>query len=113
MRLVDLDPRWLEKGEKRVGFTFLCPCCQKHRLTALAEPTPFREQVKLMHGAMGTVPEDDEDWPVTWVPANANCKWSLSNFDNFETMSVKPSIDASASGNWHGFITNGDIVGGL
>ena len=28
---------------------------------------------------------------------------------NFATMTITPSIDASASGNWHGFIVNGEI----
>ena len=31
----------------------------------------------------------------------------------FETMTVTPSLDGSAAGNWHGFITNGEIVGGI
>ena len=109
MKLTDLDPRWLERDGRRIGFTFLCPCCRKDRLTALAEHTPFREQVKIMHAAMCSVPEDEDDWPINWVPAKADFAWSLSNFDSFATMTVTPSIDASKSGNWHGFITNGEI----
>lgn len=31
----------------------------------------------------------------------------------FETLTVTPSLDGSPGGNWHGFITNGEIVGGL
>lgn len=110
MKLVDLDPRWLEKGGRRIGFTFKCPCCNgKNRLTCFTEPTPFKEQVKLMHAAMHSTPEDDDDWPINWVPANAGSKWTLSNLDSFETMTVAPSIDASKSGNWHGFIRSGNI----
>ena len=109
MRLTDLDPRWLERDGRRVGFTFLCPCCQKNRLLVITAPTSFKEQVSLMHAAMRTVPEDEHDWPIDWVPMNKNAKWSLSNMDDFVTMTVRPSVDASASGNWHGFITNGEI----
>lgn len=109
MRLTELDPRWLEKDGRRVGFTFLCPHCRKDRLTCFTEPTPFREQVQLMHAAMRSTPEDEDDWPVDWVPSNAATKWQLSNLQDFGTLTVKPSIDASASGNWHGFITNGEI----
>lgn len=109
MRLIDLDPRWLLKDGRRIGLTFFCPCCKKSRLTCFTEPTPFREQVKIMHAAFYKTPEDEDDWPIDWVPSNAQAKWSLSNVDNFDTMTIKPSIDASASGNWHGFVTNGEI----
>jgi hypothetical protein len=108
MKLTDLDPRWLTKDGTRVGFTFLCPCCQKDRLTCFVEPTPFREQVKMMHAAFHTVPEDEEDWPINWVPCGATNRWTLSNLTDFSTLTVTPSIDASASGNWHGFVTNGE-----
>jgi hypothetical protein len=109
MRLRDLDPRWLKQGDLVVGLTFLCPHCKKDRLTCFSAPTPFREQVNLMHAAMHSVPEDEDDWPVAWVPSNCRAKWSLSNTTDFDTLTVSPSIDASASGNWHGFIKNGEI----
>ena len=109
MRLLDLSPVWLEKDGRRVGFTFMCPCCQKDRLTCFTEPTPFKEQMKIMHTAMKTTPEDEDDWPIDLVPSNANAKWSLSSMDSFDGLTVTPSIDASASGNWHGHITNGEI----
>ena len=108
MKLSELKPVWLEHDGKRVGFTFLCPCCLKDRLLVLSEPTPFKEQVKLMHAAMGTVPEDEHDWPCNWVPMNPKAKWSFSNLTDFNTMTVRPSVDASASGNWHGYITDGE-----
>ncbi len=34
--------------------------------------------------------------------------WMFQGND-FSTLTVHPSIDASASGNWHGFIVNGEI----
>ena len=109
MRLSELKPVWLERDGRRIGFTFLCPCCLKNRLTCFAEPTPFRDQVKIMHAALCSTPEDEDDWPIDWVPSKATFGWTLSNLDNFETMTVKPSIDASASGNWHGWITDGEV----
>ena len=58
---------------------------------------------------MKSTPEDEDDLGLDWVPAKATFGWALSNLDNFDTMTVTPSIDASGSGNWHGFITNGEI----
>jgi hypothetical protein len=29
--------------------------------------------------------------------------------EDFEKISLSPSVDASASGHWHGFVTNGAI----
>jgi hypothetical protein len=42
------------------------------------------------------------------APCNETTCWIFSGSD-FETLSVTPSIDASKSGCWHGFITNGVI----
>jgi hypothetical protein len=109
VKLTELDPRWLEKEGRRIGFTFLCPCCLKDRLTALGEATSFKEQVQIMHKAMNTTPEDECDWPINWVPSRSDYAWQLSNLNDFNTISVNPSIDASTSGNWHGYITNGEI----
>lgn len=33
--------------------------------------------------------------------------------DSFANLTLHPSVDHSPSGNWHGFITNGQIVGGI
>jgi len=43
------------------------------------------------------------------VLTKEECAWTMSSQD-FLTMSITPSIDASASGHWHGYITNGNIV---
>jgi hypothetical protein len=42
------------------------------------------------------------------VSCKKTCAWTRTN-DDFATMSITPSIDASQSGHWHGFITNGAI----
>ncbi len=41
-----------------------------------------------------------------------DCAWTAASND-FDVMTVAPSIDASASGHWHGNITNGQIQGGV
>lgn len=49
-------------------------------------------------------------------PCNPAGRWTIvGGVENasFETMTVKPSLDGSKGGLWHGFITNGEIVGGL
>jgi hypothetical protein len=41
-------------------------------------------------------------------------KWNGPTWADFiTTLTVMPSIDASDSGHWHGFITNGQVVGGV
>jgi hypothetical protein len=38
---------------------------------------------------------------------NANT-WTMGG-QTFEDLTLTPSIDVSAAGHWHGFITNGDV----
>lgn len=61
--------------------------------------------------------EDSETIVVACKPEMA---WSISGTKPIDPkaafvtdLTVTPSIDASASGHWHGFITNGEIVGGI
>jgi hypothetical protein len=42
------------------------------------------------------------------VPMKEDVAWNIGGRD-FESMSITPSIDASASGHWHGHVTNGEI----
>jgi len=106
MKLTGLDPRWLEVDGRRVGLTFLCPHCgqKDERLTCFFEPTTFKQQVILMLPITGRGYGDRIDW----VPSKPDFAWSKSG-DDFETLTVVPSIDASAAKHWHGFITNGEI----
>ena len=100
MKLTDLKPRWLSPDV----FTFLCPHCQVVTLLCKRVPLTFKEQVKLVNSA----PEDDEDWPHDFVPMKQDTAWNIVG--DFPVMTVTPSIDASASGHWHGFIKNGEIL---
>lgn len=57
-----------------------------------------------------------EYWNTLIVPARDSTVWTItgtkqrnSNSIGFHDTTVTPSIDASASGHWHGHITNGEI----
>lgn len=116
MRLIDLDPRWLMKDGRRVGFIFISPAQRKradgtenptpHRQTCFPAPTPSKQQRNLFEAMFG-----DDDFLVQGC--NPACSWTIAGgIDNatFETMTVTPSLDGSAGGLWHGFITNGAIT---
>lgn len=103
MRLTDLDPRWLLKDGKRVGFTFICPTDRNWRQSCFVAPTPSCEQWDLFGelDVQGCRPD---------------CSWTIAGgieAADFATMTVTPSLDGSKGGLWHGFITAGAIVGGL
>jgi hypothetical protein len=64
-------------------------------------------------------PEGRYDEGVQYARAvqtmDRNQSWEIrGGIENasFETMTVTPSLDGSPAGNWHGFITDGQIVGG-
>lgn len=105
VKLTELKPTWLSPDV----FCFLCPHCREERLLCKRIPLSFKGQVKLVNAT----PEDDEDWPQGFVPARAEFAWKFNQGDSFDSITVTPSIDASASGHWHGNITGGKIVGGV
>jgi hypothetical protein len=113
VRLTDLDPRWLIKDGSRVGFLFRCPLepSNSNRLqSCFFQATPRREQWDIVETALG----EDREGHVQFCRPDFG--WSCSPSPEqatFENITITPSIDGSAGGNWHGFITNGDIVGGL
>lgn len=120
MRLVDLDPRWLMKDGKRVGFVFISPV-QRVRHDGTYNPTPSRltcfavsfnqeDQEKIQQECLG------EDLAKFTLYCREMYEWQITGgieTATFETMTVTPSLDASGAGLWHGFITNGEIVGGI
>lgn len=99
MRLLDLQPRWIYKNKI---FTFLCPHCRRIWLTCKRVPMDHQQQWDIFER------EAPEAVTVGCKPETA---WKFEGLD-FATMTVTPSLDASASGHWHGSITNGQIVGG-
>lgn len=118
MRLTELQPRWIEKDGKRVAFMFRNPTGPDHRgrtdwLTCFCVPIesvfPDRwvllDQLEADLEAADLKPSDSGH--IVLVLEGVAWKWEG---DSFENLTVTPSIDASASGNWHGFITNGEIT---
>jgi hypothetical protein len=99
VRLVDLMPRWIHPNI----FAFLCPHCRDVFLTCKNVVLSTHEQCEIteqdplgLHG-------------VTVVLCKDSCAWAIVGTD-FASMSVTPSLDASAAGHWHGNITAGAIV---
>ncbi len=101
MRLVDLEPRWLTPDV----FLFRSPTGRRDWLTCKRAPLP------------------PDVWQHDWiyqhcpdlvgqtiVGTKPEFCWTFEPGADFATLTVKPSLDASASGNWHGFITNGEIL---
>lgn len=99
MRLVDLEPRWatlyghgLRSSEPfQMGMSFLCPHCREERLWV-----PFKNPIGQL------TPEE----AVHYKPTGH--LWQRTG-ETFEELSLSPSVDASAYGHWHGWITNGEI----
>lgn len=108
MRLLDLDPRWFaafywdgeERKFGRVGFTMLCPHCQKTRLSVTMRKLKMSDQMNALAAAH---PGNGGDI----VPAGSFA-WAADINGDFATLTVTPSVDASPSGHWHGFITDGE-----
>lgn len=124
MRLVELKPHWLHRGEQRVGVMFLCPRCVAKKLRRPTYLTCFWVgQDKIWRdddGQMSLVERALREkgllgWaykPNDVVPCKRGYAWQMSG-GTFENLTLQPSLDASASGHWHGHVTNGEIVGGL
>ncbi len=114
MRLLELDPQWLYIDGRRVGFVFWCPIhprSKNRKQSVFFEKLTRQQQWDLFetqadsHKFRQVIQGCDEDtaW-ISSVPLDQA---------QFETMTITPSLDGSKGGNWHGHITNGEIVGGI
>ncbi len=136
MRLTELEPRWLEHNGERIAIMFKCPHCVSRmighrdspdlwvtcffRAAGDLPPVPADHPIEALRGSRGervifhdalkAIGHHDpvEGAYTDVIDCRANCAWAKTS-DDFNTMSITPSIDASASGHWHGFVTNGDI----
>ncbi len=112
MKLIDLEPKWwAEAGRHGQGVSFRCPCLKcaadpasAVRLgVALARPldggSPFpvsSPRDRLLAGKEGGY---DVPPGICWQNSG----------DTFETLTLSPSVDASASGHWHGWVQGGEV----
>lgn len=98
MRLTDLDPHWLvlEEGGARVGLTFHCPHC----------PASGQRLAVVFHHA-GRELIEDAYILAKHGAADKDHIWTMTGA-GFDDLTLHPSVDASGSGHWHGFITNGE-----
>jgi len=110
VRLTELEPRWLVKDGRRVGFIFRCPTRRQCWQSCFLASPPHREQWALFAEALKGDDEDREFGRHDVQGSREGTHWSIEG--EFENLTVRPSIDGSPGGNWHGFITNGEIVGG-
>lgn len=101
MRLTDLEPRWLNDHV----FVFRCPHCWKTWLSCKSAVVSIKEQFELFRAA--DIEPAGPHYGI--VPMQEDCAWRIDGRD-FATLTVAPSIDASAAGHWHGFIRNGAIA---
>lgn len=107
MKLIELEPRWFSTSNNPgiAGISFLCPHCRQVRLS-----------VMVSHAAPHVIqPPIDHD--ISHLP-RAGQLWQISGdaptFDGlehggFDNVTLSPSVDASGSGHWHGFIVNGEV----
>jgi Family of unknown function (DUF6527) len=104
MKLTDLSPFWVEKEGVKAALVFKCPHCPDSNwwLSCGFIPMKISEQMDLFLDSL-----DDRDQIA--VPFNQAGNWKIQGEPDLETLTITPSIDASASGHWHGFITNGEI----
>lgn len=105
MRLSELEPVWLTLDV----FRFRCPHCRNVWLLCKRVVLGFKDQVRLVNSHLQREAEDDWDWPIDFVPMKKETCWTFVG-NNFDLLTVTPSIDASASGHWHGHIRHGEIV---
>jgi hypothetical protein len=97
MKLTELEPRWIHPNI----FVFRCPCCRKVWLSCKnVVMASFKETHDALFAGLG------EGWREAVVPPKHDFAWSITG--TFEDMTVSPSLDCSASGHWHGYITGGE-----
>lgn len=98
MKLVDLSPEWIHQRHKRVvGVRFSCPHCRETQIQVLFINPPDG----------GPAQKDDPEFAGN----NWGHRWARSGL-SFDDLSLSPSVDASASGHWHGWVLHGEVKDG-
>lgn len=99
MKLTDLNPRWVgihnwcSDSVYHIGITFDSPLRTGQRLSVLFDPPIDSDRLAAKYG-WGLPFPDMKHWKRVG--------------DTFDTLTLTPSLDFSAAGEWHGFITEGD-----
>ncbi len=93
-RLVDLAPAWLLSGERRIGMTLLCPCCEGFGIYLLFANPP--------DGG----PAQPPDHRVAGNHAGLRYRITGSTFDD---LSVAGPILSSQAHHWAGRISDGEV----
>lgn len=113
MKLVELNPQWIMRNGDRVGIVFRCPHCldktpRVHLTCFKVAPTKIAgDDPDSQYGLLiGLVPGDEMH---EVVPCKRGNSWAFTG-DALDSLSITPSIDAGASGHWHGSITNGECA---
>ena len=108
MKLTDLHPRWAAEKDAppdaKQGVSFLCPHCAltggSQRIAVWFTPTICgNTPVTNLAQAQASHPEHHHF-----------LEWQRPGGETFETLTLSPSIDASKSGHWHGFIRGGEVA---
>lgn len=115
MKLTELNPRWCAvAGRRGQGITFDCPHCRRARLVVFfANPIdggePLPHERRRGSGALEVLTAEHDAAPKGFDIVPPGFHWRRSG-DAFETLSLTPSVDASAAGHWHGFVTGGQTA---
>lgn len=118
MRIAELKPTWLERDGRLACFLFLCPHCVAEKRE---KPVLLACSVFLPWASVFPQHDDEVRFLDAWlaqqypgythadvVPPARRETWQKRG--TWDSLSVVPSINASASGHWHGSILNGEIT---
>lgn len=97
-RLVDLQPAWLSPDV----LIFRSPGGHGDWITCKRVPMSREDQYALIYR------DHPEYVGQTVVMTQDSMAWRIDGSD-FDRLTVWPSVDHSPSGNWHGFIVDGNI----
>jgi len=110
MKLSDLNPHWTgmqwfdETQRVYIGVRFDCPHC--HEKQKQSENWPVQRLAVFFTPPIGDLDKNlGEPSKAVYLAAP---KWERVG-EEFETISLRPSIDTEWAGHWHGFIENGEI----
>lgn len=99
MKLTDLEPRWVglhnfdAAATYHIGVSFRSPQTGQ-RLAVLFRPAIDPAGLAAKY-----------QWPDFFPDKK---KWDRTG-DTFDTLTLSPSLDFSAVGEWHGFIVSGEV----